>query len=159
MSETRLGVDRYCRVASCSGEHADDEVWHGTLNGYKKHACRCYECKFAKRDEYEKYREADLERSARYRAENADAIRVYNRERYERYRASCLAIGKAAYSETARLARERAVVFGGYAPSEDQFLIETHETHTRVQQALVLGRTYGSVRSRITRLRKAGVVA
>lgn len=66
------------------------DTYHGTLNGYTNHKCRCDECKNAIRQYYSEYREKNrekcLEYYREYNAKNRDKTLEYFREYNEKNR-------------------------------------------------------------------------
>jgi hypothetical protein len=82
-----------CRCESCIQALLDwrpvsDSATHGTLNGYRRHGCRCAPCSEANRDgarrAYAKNPDKAKARMARYRAANRDS----DNERVRAYRAA-----------------------------------------------------------------------
>ena len=119
-----------------------------------------------------KNREVVLERGRRRREENREALLEYQRRYYEENREALLEEkrryreeNREALLEEKRRYREKisatmppATERGAYTPAEDAFIL-TNWDMSIVEQAIVLGRSQGSVRGRRRSLRKKGLAA
>lgn len=149
------------------------EGFYRNKSGKDKLHSQCRECmsKYA-RKRREENREQYRERDRKYREEHREKRRDYRRKDYEenreqykernrKYREKC---GEALKhqlrqraSERQRLSSALASKTGRWSEEETQSLVQLRETHTMYQCSIELGRSYGSVNSRIKALRKQGV--
>lgn len=125
-----------------------------------------------RRERYERNREHELARDREYKERNREHILARKREHYEHNREQILAYQleyrernrehlRAKQREHRERNRELTRTFATrngtpWTPEEDQQLLTLAETRTQYQIAVQLGRTQGSVKSRLEHLRTQG---
>jgi hypothetical protein len=151
---------------------------HGTLNGYTYHGCRCDACRGAAAAHKRERRAADPIRAREYdrnyarrpgvaerraeasrlwRAENSQYLRNYERERRDKDKAWRREAKRMDYARKSVVAPGR--VRGAYSAGENAFLIQNYASLTNLEMAIVLDRSLPSVRARLAKLRRDGLLS
>lgn len=74
-----------CLVKRCSGIHLGDEAWHGSINGFNHHKCRCERC-CAARLSYGSYEDTQRRWRTLHRVERVERNNKWRADNPERYR-------------------------------------------------------------------------
>lgn len=106
----------------------------------------------------EENREEIQEKNRKYREENREALREYQRKYREGNAEYLREIKCKGREESQRLTKHLATKIGRYTAEEEKFIIDNLYRMTILDLALELGRTHGSVDSKVNQLRKKGII-
>jgi hypothetical protein len=131
------------------------ESWHGTQSGYQYHRCRCDQCRAVNADRSKaiRYASIDARRNTEraYYSASAESINTRTADRRRSQQATSAASADNTYQPWSG---DEDELIMRLLPGPEGKLVPNYE-HSCIACALVLGRTFASVKNRRSVLRKA----